>query len=237
MIPVYLLTSDKYWNSVRVFAHLFNKYWGDWQVVGVGGFSPPPFQLPSNFEFVSLGDQKDYPVEKWSDGLFKFLDIIPHETFVFFFDDYWLIEQVNLELVSRLYDYMNQYPKILKVDLSSDRAGAVPVRSLGNWAGVDLLLSDPASPYHMSLYIGMWRKGLLREVLIPNEDPWQAEIEGTNRLREYGDEIQVIGTRSCPVRITLGNRFGDPTKNYVHEINPNDLKELYSLGYLEETES
>lgn len=232
MLPIYVLTSDRYHPMLRIFTHLFNKYWSPDQPVGVAGFAEPEFDLPDNFTFMSLGDQRDYPVTKWSDGMLKLLDLIPHEQFVLFFEDYLLVESVNLEIVYRLYDYMDQFPRIVKIDLAGDRAGADPVRELGTWRGIDLLLSDPVSQYHMSLYIGLWRKVLLRELLIPGETPWQVELDGTNRLREYGDAMMVVGTRNLPVHITLGNRYGDPTVNYLDELCAEDMRELAERGLI-----
>lgn len=232
MIPVYVMTSDSYHKALRIFAHQFNRHWHPHYPVTVVGFASPTVELPENFSFLSLGDQKDYPLSKWSNGLLKMLDTIQDELFVLFFEDYFIVEPVKLDIVSRIYDMMQQFPEIIKGDLAADRQFANPVRELGSWNGVDFVLSDPRSQYHMSLYIGMWRKSLLYQVLVPDENPWQVELDGTSRLSAFGDLIKVIGTKSCPVKITLGHRSGDPSKLLLDEMSAEDRAELERLGYL-----
>jgi hypothetical protein len=40
----------------------------------------------------------------------------------------------------------------------------------------------------------------MREVLKPYENPWQAEIKGTERLASAGEQYVVLGTMTPPLR-------------------------------------
>ena len=101
---VIVTTCDAYLHALRPFAWLFNRYWGDDTEVIVGGFTPPSFELPSNFTFHSIGKQEDYPVDKWSDAVIKLLHELDDEVACLMLEDYWLARPVNREAVRMLHD-------------------------------------------------------------------------------------------------------------------------------------
>ena len=76
-MKIYISTSDKYLQLLKPFSFLFNRFWGEQQDVVVLGYKEPDFELPNNFEFVSMGVSRNDPKE-WSDGLrdyFKSIDL------------------------------------------------------------------------------------------------------------------------------------------------------------------
>lgn len=229
---VYVMTSDKYLPALRPFAWLFNKYWGEDQPVTAVGFTPPDFDLPPNFDFLSLGAFRDYPVTRWSDALLKLLSIIPDEPFIMMLEDYWLTRPVYREAVTMMYDYCRQFRYVLRVDLTGDRLHAAGASLYGQCGHLDLIWSDPESQYHMSMMTAVWNPHNLRRVLIPGETPWQVELEGTPRLRVLRDEMIVLGTREWPVKHTLAFRNGNAQKPLLDEIDPADVAELTARGLL-----
>lgn len=212
---VIVLTSDKYLNAVNVFQYLFNKHWDSEQKVLVGGFTPPTFELEKNFEFHSIGKFADYPIGKWSDGLISLLESIEDDVIVFMLEDYWLVRDVNTQAVQMCVDYARQFKYVLRIDLTTDRlfAGGPQypndIPDYGHLGYLDLIKSDPASPYNMSLMCAVWRKDQLLKILVPNESPWDIEIAGTARLSWKDNRMLVLGTRQWLVRHTLGLRGGD----------------------------
>ena len=197
----------------------------------MGGFKHPEFLLPANFGFHSIGDMADYPVEKWSDGVIAFLNAIPDEVFVLMLEDYWLTRKVDTEAVGMLYRYMLQFKSVIKMDLCGDRLYAFNMKSYGAVNRIDLVLSDRASPYHMSLMVGLWRKEHLLRHLIPGESPWDVEITGTRRLSEDRN-VDVLGTRQWPVRHTLAYRNGKPENPNLSQLDPGDVQEMRERGYI-----
>lgn len=235
---IIVTTSDKYLPALLPFTHLFNKYWSREQQVLVAGFSQPKFTLPSNFQFLSIGKQKDYPFDKWSDALIHLLKFhgIDDEAFILMLEDYWLTRHVNIRAVEMLYDYAIQFKYTLKVDLTGDRLyarGADRAYDVVNY--LDLVKSMPGSPYHMSLMCGVWRRDNLLKVLKPNESPHKIEMEGTTRA-SHMQELIVIGTRQWPVRHTLGLRGGDHTKLKLDELQKKDVDEMRKMGYFKHWE-
>jgi len=228
------MTCDSYMNAIPGFAHQFNKYWSPEQEVIVCGFSPPQFETPDNFTYFSIGKQGDYPVGKWSDGMIKVMESFPEEKmFVLMLEDYWLRQPVRLDIVKKLYDYMVQFQYVIKMDLCADRRYAGGVEDYGYLDDIPLVKSDYTSPYHMSLMAGIWNRDLMRRILIPNESPWQVELEGTTRLSRHADNMLVLGTKAdpWPVKHVLMYRGGDSKKMIWDGLEEEDIAELKEMGY------
>jgi hypothetical protein len=230
-VPIYVMSSEKYYGVLPVFAHQFQKYWGPDQPVIVCGFGPIPYKLPPNFSFMCIGRQEDYPVGKWSNALIRVLDNMEDEVFVLLLEDYLFIRPVNIPIVEMLADYMRQFKYVLKMDLCADRLYAWGMEDYDNCGYVDLLRSHPGSQYHMSLLTGIWNRALLRRVLIPNESPWQVELDGTTRLSNMTDML-VLGTRQWPIQQTLGCRGGDSTHLDLSKLKSVDVDEMRTMGII-----
>lgn len=229
---IYVMTSDGYMNALKAFGWLLNKYWRPNPEVVVVGYRFPDFDLPRNFSFLSLGDQKDYPLNKWSDGLIKLLNQIDDSHFVLMLEDYYISRPVNVQAVHMLYDYMLQFRNVLKMDLYSDRLYAGGMTDYNHCGYLDLVRSDPASQYHMSLMAGLWNRELMLRFLIPGENPWQVELEGTPRVARAADEVMVLGTRNMPVRHILAHRRGNPSELLLDGLDPADVQALRELEYI-----
>lgn len=228
---VLVLTSDKYIHALKPMAYLLGKYWSPAQPVVVGGFSPPTFPLPGNIRFHSIGPFSDYPVNKWSDGLIDFLQAVDDEAFVLLLEDMWPSRPVNVEAVQMCYDYALQFKSVLKIDLYTDRLYAWGVSDYGHCGYLDLLRSNPASQYHMSMMPGVWRRDNLLSVLIRGETPWQVELAGTPRVAAR-DDLMVLGTRQCPYRTILAYRGGDPGKVNTAGLQAEDVDYLRKQAWI-----
>ena len=231
---ILVLTSDNYIWAVRPYAWLLKKYWPDHPHVIVGGFKHPRFELPPNFSFVSLGSQKDYPINKWSDAFYKLINKADEEVFIFMLEDMWVIQDVNTAVVDMAYDYMQQFRYVARLDLTGDRLHAGGAHFYGNMGHVELIWSNPDSPYHMSTMPAFWRASHLRKVLIPGETPWDLEISGTPRLAAHSNSMIVLGTNAWPLRNTLAFRGGDVSRLILDEVKEEDVADMNTLGLFKE---
>jgi hypothetical protein len=226
------MTCDKYLHAIEPFAYLFNKYWGADQEVTVAGFTPPTFEMPPNFRFMSLGRDEDFPVYRWSDQLLALLDRIPDETFLLLLEDYFIVRPVNVDMMNRLHEFSLHLINMIKLDVCAERLGAAGHTDFAEWDDIEFVKSDPNSPYHMSLYPGIWRRDLLYRVILKGETPWEVEIAGTNRLAALGDELLVLGTKQYPFKITLFYRGGDPSTALTDELSVEDVAYFKERGWL-----
>lgn len=217
MIPITVLTNDKHLWLLDGFQYLWNKYCG--LPVTIYGFKSPNNMHP-NFNFQSLGEQ--LPVEKWSNGLLKMLDKIEDDYFILMLEDYWLYEQVDKDRLSdSIRQAMNLPNDLLRLDLSGNRAA---YKQAMDWhGGIVETFSD--CPYQMSFQAAIWHKENLREVLRPNESPWQSEIEGSKRVAK-----RVLGTKPAVIKyqpVWQHNRWK------LDKLKTEDIEYLRRRGWLE----
>ena len=216
---VLVTTCDHYHHVLKIFIYQFQKYWGRDQEVLILGFTPPNYDLPENFSFLSLGRGEEYPPQRWTDALIKALSQVEDEVFVLMLEDYILTRPVNLAALLILHDYMMQFKDVIKIDLGEDRlyAGGSDL-TYNNVGFIDLIKSMPGSPYHMSLWPGMWNRMNMMMILEPGESAQDLEIRGTTRL-SHMQELRVLGTRQAPVRIA------NVVRSNPQDINLNSLSE------------
>jgi len=227
---IMLTTSNGYLNCIKPFSWLLKKYWVNHPDVVVGGFKEPEFDLPEGFSFISQGNQADYPIEHWSDQVDKFFNQTEDEVIIFMLEDMWITEPVKDTVVDMAYDYMVQFEYVARLDLTGDRLHCDCTQFYGKLGTVDLLLSHPDSQYHLSTMPALWRKKHLQRVMLPNETPWQLELEGTPRLGALKDIVVVLGTNAWPIRNTLAFRGGSTGELLLSELDPDDVEEMRDLG-------
>lgn len=241
-LQVIVMTSDNQYHCLSAYCHLFDKYYGLNEVSTViCGFSPLSSKLP-NCSFYSIGKYEDYPPDKWSDALMKVLDNVADEVFMLMLGDYWLVRPTDTYAVKMLYDYLYQFKYVLKADLTTERLFAdgggkynFGYHTYDTLGYLDLIKSSPGSPYHLSLWGGLWRRDLLRELIIPGETAQQIELNGTHRLAQRGDEVLVLGTRQAPMRhanVIQGGKWNQDVMVGLPALTENDREHLKELGYL-----
>jgi hypothetical protein len=243
-MQVIVMTSDNQYHCLNAYCHLFEKYYGMSQVHTVFcGFSllPKRLQYPE-YEFYSIGKYEDYPPDKWSDALIKVLDNVADDVFMLMLGDYWLVRPTDTYAIKMMHDYMGQFKYVLKFDLTTERLFAdgggkylFGYNSYDTLGYLDLIKSSFGSPYHLSLWGGLWRRDLLREFIIPDETAQQIELNGTHRLAQKGDDVLVLGTRQAPMRhanVIQGGRWNQDAMVGLPALTENDREHLKELGYL-----
>lgn len=239
-----IMTSDASSQYLSGFFHQLKKYSNTSEFdITVCGYTKPDNShgLNQSINFYSIGDFADYPPEKWSDSFIKVLDEVANDLFIMMLDDYWLIRQVDMRALWMIEGYMRQFTNVLKFDLGTDRLhcdGDPRYKEAYNTLGwLDLIKSKYDSPYHMSLWCGMWRRDLMREIIIPRESAQQIELEGTTRLARYGDKVLVLGTKQAPLLHANIVRNGGWNFDYyatgIPRLAEGDISELRELGFLE----
>ena len=240
MLQVIVMTSDQQKHMLPGFFYLWEKYYPA-RVVGVVIGMEKPESLPEGWRFVSQGNQVDYPQSRWSERLKRVCDEIADDVFMLLLEDYYLLRQADPVGIRMLYDYMYQFHNVLKCDLATDRlysdGGGKYLWGLNTYdtcGYLDLIKSDYNTDYHFSLWGGLWRRDLLKKLLIPGESAQEIEMEGTKRLRAYQDEILVLGTRQAPlkhVNAIQGKKWNFNESTGIIALKEVDKKGLRALGY------
>lgn len=205
-----ILSSDKGLACVPGMLYQWFKYNG-FQTIQVAGFTPPPVLGIDIGEtpFLSLGNFTDYPAWRWSNGLWTLLERLPaneDDLVIILMEDYWMTRDINVTAVSIAADYMRYHKDILRMDLTSDRLyGGNIIADLGSFGTVDFFESG-ASQYQISLQASIWRKSLLRQIIIADESPWGFELQGTERWMKdpfFKKGFRIVGTRQWPMRYQI----------------------------------
>lgn len=200
MIRVFVGVSNKHNWTLRPFAYCFNTFWSELQPVVVAGYSKPDFDLPPNFTFHSI-DEQDYPADRWTDGILKFLKAMSDEHFVWGYSDFWLRRTVNHAAVQSLHEYAIAHPDVFRIDLTNDRLFTHDPRYIPDYdkyGCLNLIKSNPDWPYHHSTQMGIFRRDMFMQLLTPNWSPWQFELTGGEILAQHPEWL-VLGTRVLPV--------------------------------------
>lgn len=201
---VFIYSSDKTQWSLRPFAYLFNRYYSSEIDVKVYGNTRPLFALPDNFTFESVGSFR--PVEDWSTDLMAGLSSMSDDVICLMMDDYWINRRVDANAVRWCYEYMLTHPEVARFDLCTDRLYAPGITDYAKINYLDVIRSDPRSPYHFSYQASLWQRQTLLACLYPHETPWDSEMRGDQRLREQSGIV--LGTRQGPMRYTIAVQQG-----------------------------
>lgn len=236
---ILVTTSNSYLPALKPMAWLMNKYWSPAPEVLVMGFTPPDFELPSNFTFHRVGKQEDYPFSKWCDALIETCEAIPDEVFLLLLEDMWPIRKINVEAVKILYDYMIQFEYVARIDLTRDRLCTHGMKDYATVSYLDFIISMPGSDYHMSLQPAIWRKEHLLSVMQRDWSAHQLELYGTPILSHNRDVI-VLGTRNWVYRHIHALRKLDHLKlqlsDGITHMADADAKAMREMGYFKHWE-
>lgn len=212
MLRVIVETSDRYNWALLPFCYLFNVFWSSLQPVIVCGYSRPQFRLPANFQFFSI-DSRNYPAERWSDGMIKAFSSIEDEHFVFMLADYWLVRTVDVRGVDACHQYIACMPDVLRIDLTDDRQYAGGALDADYWGSYDIVETPYQTPYQMSTQAGIWNRRLFLKLLQPGKSAWQVEIE-----TQPPESMRVLGTRQRPVRYANAIQKGQLDRSQIDTI-------------------
>lgn len=229
-----VLSSDKTIWALRITQYLMARFFPGAQVV-VGGYTPPAFRLLPGWEFERIGAFENYPVERWSDGVIRFLSGLRDELVIVMLDDYWLLRAVDVRAVAAIELYMLDNRDVARFDLTLDRANNAAAKPAGYLEHLDLVESTPDIPYHFSFQAAVWRREMLLSLLSMNESPWEAEIRCNGRLINAG--WSVLGTRQGPMRYLIGVQQGNLALDGGYQTQAYAMPEkligaLRDLGYL-----
>jgi len=202
-MKIYVTTSNNYIHIVKVFSHLFNKFWDSNREVTIVGFEKEPdFELPSNFNFVSLGNQT-YPYEDFSHDMRRFLEIVDDEYFIHFEENEFIIRPVNFEIINEFEEYIN--PQLGRIDFTrgtSNRAHNI-VKATENY---DIIHANQNAELRMCIRAGVWNTKYLLSHCQQKVSTYEWEALASEKSKNDGFNI-VSSNRDWAVRNMDGVHF------------------------------
>ena len=190
-IKIYVTVSDKYQWLLKPFCYLFNKFWDKNQKVIFLGYKPLEFNLPSNFDFISLGE--DLGPNKWSNNLIDFFKKTKETHFILGLEDQILTGPIKKDILDILLKECND-PKVGRINLMRDTVNRP--HSLYKQIDEDfsIIKANQNSDYRISLMWSIWNKEYFLKYLNPNISAW--EFEGNEGERGQNDGYHILGTKS-----------------------------------------
>lgn len=170
---------------------LFNKHWPDSDNTNVKilGYTKPKFDLPSNFEFVSLGIQRGPAF--WSDDMFDFYSKSSCSHFYSIWEDAFILKPVRKSIISLANTLIEKDSKFFKFNLTADVVTR-PHKIIKESADFDLVLADQFSRYRLSTQHCIWNKDLFLSKLRPSQTPWDFEL---NDKENFNDGLRIYATK------------------------------------------
>ena len=229
-------TCDPHLFVLKGFSYCFNKYWGKDFNVTILGFSKPDFELPDNFEFISMAEEQVGKAKGWSNYVIEYISSIDDEHFIFGIDDFCLVRPFDRELFEILKGELTD--EVGRIDLQPSLQYARNPRDVTTYKKFDdfeiIELAQKSVDqfiYRITGQFSIWNRKYFLKNLQPNWSPHDWELIG-GRIAE-GDGYKILGTRNrhCVKKVELVSEKQYPNKINVKGMRQEDIdkiKEIYS---------
>jgi len=157
MLPIYITTCPKYEYLVSTFLKLVAKYWGRQNEIKI-------HYAKEN--------------EPWSTQAIRLLEEIKSKHFIWLLEEFFLIDNVRVELLKDLENYVMKHPEISRIGLQSRYDGfencSKPYEILDKQ---QLYQLNYDAEYILSLEASIFKKETLLKYMVPGQTPWDAEVD------------------------------------------------------------
>lgn len=209
-----IVASNKYVHCLPATYHLLNEHCGTPQARLLRYDVRPP-KPPENIVQCAVGKQANY---SWSTGLSVMLaSVVQNDKIVMILEDYW-ITRADMAAVKALWEYMDEHPQVMKIDLSGDLARrACEIHDIVG--DVTLVRAAEGVKFRASVQAAIWRRDWLCQHASEHEwNAWQFEKHACNDgtlvlgvVRPLIEYVNAIGGQ--------GNKPGE----YDHKKIPAEL--------------
>lgn len=185
-MKIYIATCDPYDRLLKPFSYLFNKFWDSSMAVTVLGYRTPPFDLPSNFNFVSMGE-KQIDINHWSTDLRNFFEGTDDDFFILAAEDHFIYDYVNVDIYDVLKSKLND--TVGRVALTNDFEINCSHEIMEKLDNFDVSVAHQNSNCRFSVLWSIFNKRYLLDRLKIGRTPWESEGYGCQESINDGYEI------------------------------------------------
>ncbi|MHC4875100.1 MAG: hypothetical protein ACYTGL_01300 [Planctomycetota bacterium] len=232
-VIVVVSSCDAYSDAWPPFVELFDRYWPD---------CPWPVSWIGNEQTIEHPRIQPFPVGEdrgWASNLLALLDERQPQSIIYLQEDYYLQTPVDSKLLQSVVDFGRQS------GVGFIRLAGTPEPDLPFENPFGLQELSRGLKFRCSLQAAWWDTAVLRELLVPGENGWQMEIDGSRRsdalpqpflatpsdrpLLDYFRETAILKGKWMPGALALCRREGirvDTGHRPVHPRLPLLLKKL-----------
>lgn len=188
-------------NQLAVVIHScddYQRYWPGWyhSFVKYWNFKlpfPVYFLTELNTPVFSHKRIRIYKTGKgaWSDRLKKFLLSKPYPHIFYLQEDMWMIDSLS-DFTKYYKDFINYQMSVLRLcPLITHRSGTTSGISVSKFNN-NYYKFNHHSKWLLSHQPSIWKKNFFIKYLLPEQDPWTNEIQGTNKIRQNKDYFKIF---------------------------------------------
>ena len=166
---VVIPSCDSYEDSWGPFFSFFFKYWPDC-----------PYKIYLITETKKIADPRVNTVNLgkdlgWANNMIAALDLIPENNFIYFLEDVFILKKVDTARIVRLFELLKK-DGVSCLRLTPTPGPDKPYKHVG-----ELGVIGETAPYRVSTMTAIWDKAAFKRLLVPGENAWQMELDGTKR--------------------------------------------------------
>ena len=176
-IPVILHSMDSYSKFWNPWYHLFNLHCKNHgPIIFLSEEKEPDFV--NDVTHIKTGEGE------WGERLLIALEQIESEFVFYMQEDFWCIK--DFELTDNILEMFEEY-KMDQLHIKENINLIKTIKIKDN-----LLKFAQDSEYTQNHQFGLWRKNKLKDNVLPNENPWENEINGSIRLNKNPHNIYLL---------------------------------------------
>jgi len=202
-MKIVVLTCNKYTWLVPVFLHFCKKNWPD---------NPYPIDIITETDSIEGSVYYTQGIS-WSSGILNYLKQSDDDKFLLTPEDYIIESSVDTGRVR------------LAESLCAGNVGCVRLNAPDKYFNRHAIKIDVKGfreypldkPYSMSMQAAIWQKQYLFDVLRDGEDAWQAELNGSERLKKLKNKWRIFWPKSAIIDYQPGGfmKAGRPRLSVV----------------------
>lgn len=178
-MKIIVLTCNGHKFLVPIFMHFYKKYWPD-----------NPYQT----EIVTETDRLDGTVfyagkVSWSNALINYLKQSKEDKFLLILEDYIIKNTIDTKRIERA-------ESLCKGNVGCVRLYTPDIYFTRHAVHTDICEDFKEypldKPFSVSLQIAIWQKQFLLDILRDGENPWQFEVDGSERLKKLVSKWQIL---------------------------------------------
>jgi hypothetical protein len=176
-IPVILHSMDSYSRFWNPWYHLFNLHCKNHgPIIFLSEDKEPDFI--DDITHIKTGEGE------WGERLLRALKQIDSELVFYMQEDFWCVN--DYELTDQLLEMFEKFG-MDQLHIKENTPLISTKKITGN-----LYRFEQKSEYTQNHQFGLWRKNKLIENVLPNENPWENEVDGSKRLNQKPHNIYLL---------------------------------------------